>query len=131
MSADGFTQPVLAWTTDMSVTPKRFSGSLRVGWRLARRLRTPRGACLGHPNDGTDISDMLQDTPTNQTAANLRAAILVEVKKDVSVQSALVAVTTSADGKSTTIAVQAFGEFGSTTVTFQTLSDGTLATTVT
>jgi hypothetical protein len=131
MSADGFTQPVLAWTTDMSVTPKRFSQSLRVGWRLARRLRTPRGACLRHPNDGTDISDQLQETPTQQQASNLRAAILAEVKKDVAVQSALVSVTTSKDGSSTTVAVQAFGEFGSTTVTFQTLSDGTLATTIT
>lgn len=131
MSADGFTEPVMAWITDMSLTPKRVSGALRVGHRLARRLRTPRGRCLGHPNDGTDMSDLLQSTMTQSQARTAEQAIRAEVLKDVSVSRAVASVQLSADGHVVTISVRAFGEFGSTSVTFETLTDGTLAVKVT
>jgi len=128
---DGFTGSVIYWDRDLTLVPKKASGARRVGLRLARRLRTPRGHALGHPNDGTDISDALESTLDQRGAQNLRAAITAECLKDVSVKTCFTTVTLSNGGTVNTIAVRAFGDFGATTVTIQKLSDGTFATQIT
>jgi hypothetical protein len=121
----------MAWDDDMSLTPQKVSRARRVALRLARRLRTPRGHCLGHPNDGLDVSDRLQSTMTNQEASDLRADVHAEVLKDPCVTTAFVSVTLDPRTGKSSLVVQAFGAFGKTTVTFITGADGTLETVIT
>lgn len=127
----GFTASCMSWASDMTLTPQKVTGSKRVGLRLSRRLRTPRGHCLGHPNDGLDISDRLQSTMTNREASDLRADVHAEVLKDPCVTTAFVSVTLDPKTGKNSVAVQAFGAFGKTTVTIVTGADGTLETVVT
>lgn len=126
---DGFTSAGMKWDQDMTVVPAKVAGARRVGLRLARRLRTPRGHCTGHPNDGTDISDSLESTLDAKGATNLRAAIQAEMLKDPSVTKADVTVSLTLGGSVNNISIQAFGAFGQTNVNITQASDGTYTTT--
>jgi phage baseplate assembly protein W len=131
MSADGFTEPVMSWLTDMSPIPRRVSGAARVGQRLARLLRTPRGKLIGYPNRGIDLSDEIENVVSQADAERLRGSVYAEVMKDVAVGAAQVTVTLAGSTGKLTVNVIASGAFGATRVTFVQLADGTLAVSIT
>ena len=121
----GFAEAVMGFFDDMPLVPRKLAGQDRVGWRLVRRLRTPRGHATNHPNDGKDITDTEQNTVDARSIATERSEVHAEVLKDASVTTAYVIIVYDAPTKTKKTTIKAFGPFGAVTVGVTSTPDGT------
>ena len=72
----------LSCTQDLVLTMPEVSGVLGVEQAMIRRLITPRGGLLDDPAYGTDISALIDDSPTTRQSAIIAQQIDVELQKD-------------------------------------------------
>jgi len=124
----------MSCVSDLSLVPKRVTGTRRVAERLARRLSTPRGtlldgatstgATISNGDWGMDITNLVEDVLTTRALADMRAEILAQVLKDPDVDTATVSLTTSTANKSLTIKIQGYGQHGIVEATYVATSAG-------
>lgn len=68
--------------TDLSSTMATVSGRKALGQALARRLQTPRGRLLKHPNYGFDLAGRINDDLTQAEIAAIGSDVEAECLKD-------------------------------------------------
>lgn len=92
----------LSCLTDLSPTMSTVSGRRALGEAIARRLQTPRGRLLKHPNYGFDLASYLNDDLSQADIAAIGAGVEAECSKDERVIAASV-VSTFAGGSLTIV----------------------------
>jgi hypothetical protein len=96
----------LAVVDDLPSRDAFVSGRLNVGYALARRLQTPRGALAAIGDDadyGLDIRQLVGAGLTDRQRAEWEAAIAAECRKDDRVDSALVTITSDIGTQTLTV----------------------------
>jgi len=72
----------LSLLTDLSPTMSTVSGRTALGQALARRLQTPRGRLLKHPNYGMDLAGRINDDLSQADIAAIASDVEAECSKD-------------------------------------------------
>jgi hypothetical protein len=96
----------LAVVDDLPARDAFVSGRLNVGYALARRLQTPRGALAAIGDDadyGLDVRQLVGAGLTDRQRAEWEAAIAAECRKDDRVDSATVTLTSDLSTQTLTI----------------------------
>lgn len=83
----------LSCVSDFTATMSTVSGRRLVAESIARRLQTPRGRLIKHPNYGFDLSGELGDDLSPSDIARIKAGAEAECVKEERVLSATVALT--------------------------------------
>lgn len=68
--------------TDLTINMRTISGRPALGQALARRLQTPRGRLLKHPNYGFDLAGRINDDLTQAEIAAIASDVEAECLKD-------------------------------------------------
>lgn len=92
----------LSCLTDLSPTMATVSGRRLLGEAVARRLQTPRGRLLKHPDYGFDLAGHLNDDLSQADIAAIGSGVEAECLKDERVIAAAV-VSTFAGGTLTVV----------------------------
>lgn len=80
----------LSCLTDLTSTMSTTSGRRLVGEAIARRLQTPRGRLLKHPNYGFDLAGAINDDLAQADIAAIGSSVEAECLKDERVIAASV-----------------------------------------
>lgn len=91
--------------TDLSPTMATVSGQKAHGQALARRLQTPRGRLLKHPNCGLDLAGRINDDLSQADIASIASDVEAECMKDERTLAASVVCTFAASTLTVVITV--------------------------